>query len=397
LYSCVIVGRIDVGQEHSRRSEAFEFRAVDLRHAQRAAEIAGGEASGVDRRPDAITATAAITREQGLHAARRPDPGAVGVAAAMHQFLQQALVQKWEITRDHEYVLAGGPVDRGVDATDRPEIREAIGIDRHRHIREACGFRRDDEQLVCHPLQDVDLSNDDGIAADDETALVETAKAAGLATGQNGCGRRGAAHGTIMTEARIGRLVAAALHGAIAERLPQRLDFYETWLTSDGMRDGTIGLAPLSAVIGFLRTEGAAYDLVTARAGELAAVWSVASLSPASRHAIGWLPRPLRARAALRVAAAIIRHVQSTSRASMRMRRNRVRVEVVSSLFCSVREAGHLPLCAFYVALAVEVLRQFTIRAVGRAERCRAIEGGTCLVTLELTGAESAEPPAIAA
>ena len=72
-----------------------------------------------------------------------------------------------------------------------------------------------------------------------------------------------------MSEPRIGRVLVASLHQAIAEVLPSRLDFYENWLNVTGLREGTIGLAPLSAVLSFLRTEGDAYDRVTARAGEL--------------------------------------------------------------------------------------------------------------------------------
>jgi hypothetical protein len=200
-----------------------------------------------------------------------------------------------------------------------------------------------------------------------------------------------------MTEARIGRLLAACLHGAITERLPQRLEFYEHWLHSDGLRDGNIGHAPISAVLGFLRTEGPAYDEVTCRAGELAAVWTIASLPSSRRRAIGWLPRTWRARAALRIAAGIIRALQSSSRASTKVRRNAARVEVASSLFCVVREAQTTPLCSFYVAVAVESLRQFGIAAIGRTERCRAVGGSTCLVVIELQGAVTAPDPALAA
>ena len=50
-----------------------------------------------------------------------------------------------------------------------------------------------------------------------------------------------------MTEPRIGRFLVASLHQAIAELLPDRLEFYENWLTHHGLREGTIGLAPLHA------------------------------------------------------------------------------------------------------------------------------------------------------
>jgi hypothetical protein len=72
-------------------------------------------------------------------------------------------------------------------------------------------------------------------------------------------------------------------------------------------------------------------------------------------------------------------------------------VEVAASLFCAVRDKQRAPLCAFYVAVAVETLRQFGISAVGRTERCRAVEGSTCLVILELHDAETAADPAMAA
>jgi hypothetical protein len=200
-----------------------------------------------------------------------------------------------------------------------------------------------------------------------------------------------------MTEARVGRLLAACLHAAIAECLPQRIDFYEHWLSSDGLRDGNIGLAPITAVIGFLRTEGEAYDRVTSRAGALAAVWTVASLAPGRRRAIGWLPRRWRARAALGVAATIIRALLSTSRAPVRVRRRSARLEVVHSVFCGVREAPAAPLCAFYVALSIEALRQFGLEAVGRAARCRALGAARCLIELEIGDASVAVEPAIAA
>ena len=82
-----------------------------------------------------------------------------------------------------------------------------------------------------------------------------------------------------MRDAGIGRVLVAALHQGIADELPDRLEFYENWLNAEGLRNGTIGLAPLAAVLGFLRTEGDAYDSVTRRAGEYAADWTSARSS----------------------------------------------------------------------------------------------------------------------
>ena len=65
-----------------------------------------------------------------------------------------------------------------------------------------------------------------------------------------------------MTEAGIGRVLVASLHQAIADLLPGRLEFYENWLNPTGLRNGTIGLAPLHAVLSFLRQDDHVYPRV---------------------------------------------------------------------------------------------------------------------------------------
>ena len=101
-----------------------------------------------------------------------------------------------------------------------------------------------------------------------------------------------------MSEPRIGRVLVASLHQSIADNLPTRLEFYENWLSVTGLREGTIGLAPLSAVLSFLRSEGEAYPVIAARAGEYAADWTVRGLPAMERRLIAALPLSLRARAA---------------------------------------------------------------------------------------------------
>src|SRR5918994_7974118 len=97
-----------------------------------------------------------------------------------------------------------------------------------------------------------------------------------------------------MSEPRIGRVLVASLHQAIADVIPTRLEFYENWLNSSGLREGTIGLAPLSAVLSFLRTEGEAYNQITDRAGEYAADWTVSSMPALERRGVPGLPAKLR-------------------------------------------------------------------------------------------------------
>ena len=44
----------------------------------------------------------------------------------------------------------------------------------------------------------------------------------------------------MMSESRIGRVLVASLHQAIADLLPTRLEFYENWLNVAGLREGRL-------------------------------------------------------------------------------------------------------------------------------------------------------------
>ena len=139
----------------------------------------------------------------------------------------------------------------------------------------------DDQDVGGHARQLRDLALENRSPVDDERALVPPAETGGPAAGEN----RSTIHGLLdlivgMGEAGIGRVLVASLHQSIADLLPTRLTFYENWLNAEGLREGTIGLAPLYAVLSFLRQEGDAYDMITTRAGEYAAEWTVQSMPP---------------------------------------------------------------------------------------------------------------------
>src|SRR5213078_3577933 len=118
-----------------------------------------------------------------------------------------------------------------------------------------------------------------------------------------------------MRDAGVGRVLLASLHQGIADTLPNRLGFYEHWLTAEGLRDGSIGLAPLYAVLSFLRQEGDAYQLITTRAGEYAAEWTVESMSSMQQALIRSAPLWLRTRMLLRLARQLVRSSYQGSRA----------------------------------------------------------------------------------
>lgn len=200
-----------------------------------------------------------------------------------------------------------------------------------------------------------------------------------------------------MSEGHLGRLLPACLHQAISDVVPARLEYYEEWLSPDGLRDGNIGLAPVSAVIGFLRTEGETYHAVVARAGQLAASWSVATLPALQRRLAGSLPLAFRSRFALRVAKRIVQEVLPGSRPSMRLRRGKATVQVQSSVFCKVRESQPRPMCAFYAALVVETLRCFNVAAESKIESCQAVSRQPCVMSIQIVGATASAEPAMAA
>ena len=193
-----------------------------------------------------------------------------------------------------------------------------------------------------------------------------------------------------MSETRIGRVLVASLHQSIADLLPTRLEFYENWLNVAGLREGTIGLAPLTAVLSFLRTEGQAYNLITARAGDYAATWTFETVSPLERRIVHALPPGLRVRAALRTARRLVRATYPSSRAITSIKREIVTVELRGSLFCEVRETSLEPLCGFYASAIAGVLRLFDVPADARVIECRA--SGTrrgCVVSVTLPGRAS--------
>jgi len=187
-----------------------------------------------------------------------------------------------------------------------------------------------------------------------------------------------------MREAGVGRVLVASLHQSIADLLPTRLAFYENWLNAEGLRDGTIGLAPLYAVLSFLRQEGDAYEMITTRAGEYAAEWTVQSMPPFRRAAVNAAPVWLRSRLLLRLARELVRSSYTGSRAICRVRGRRMSLDVRASIFCTVREPASQPLCGFYAAAVTRLLTLFNLDARAEVVSCRGTGNPTCLLNVAM-------------
>jgi V4R domain len=193
-----------------------------------------------------------------------------------------------------------------------------------------------------------------------------------------------------MTEVTLGRLMAASLHQAIGDLLPSRLEFYETWLHSEGLWDGSIGPAPMLGVLGFLRTEEAGtYHQVVSRAGELAAEWTLLSMSSSGRRVVRPLPRWFRLRGALRAARDVAAGVNAGTRVTGRVRGGIVHMELTDSLFCTVRGQQTEPLCGFYQALFHHTFGAFGLPAVVTVRECRGMGRPRCVIEIDCDRGEA--------
>ena len=187
-----------------------------------------------------------------------------------------------------------------------------------------------------------------------------------------------------MREAGIGRVLVASLHQGIADILPTRLGFYENWLNAEGLREGTIGLAPLYAVLSFLRQEGDVYQMITTRAGEYAAEWTVASMPSFQRSLIKAAPAWMRTRLLLAMARRLVRNSYQGSRAIARLKKGAARIDVRASIFCTVREPVPHPLCGFYAAAFTRLMALFNLRARTEVVACRGTGEPTCVLRVAL-------------
>jgi bacteriochlorophyll 4-vinyl reductase len=189
-----------------------------------------------------------------------------------------------------------------------------------------------------------------------------------------------------MNEAGVGRVLPASLHQGIADLLPSRLDFYEEWLNPKAMRDGRIGLAPLAAVLSFLRREhDDAYQLVCARAGEYAAEWTFANLSGLRRWALRAMPRGLRLRLLGGVMQAMATGTYRDCRLRVRWNRQTGEVAIGGSLFCVVREPAGQPLCDYYCSAIQRLLTLAGTDATVTMEQCRATGAERCTMRVSVS------------
>ena len=284
----VVVRRVDVGEQPSggpnRATSPASSRPCAGRRPAPPAFSRPASIAPADRVPRACGGSrrAAARRRARVrtHAPSRP-------ARELDQPREQAGVEKRQVAGDDEHAV--GAPRRRAPCTMPPSAPASGDDDRRRRAgrgRRSGRRRRATTKIVAgDPLQDVHLSNDDGDGRSTTRRLLSrppnrrARPPARIAAAVVEVHPR-----AIMTEARIGRLLGACLHQAIVERCRSGSTSTSTGCDSEGLRDGSIGLAPMTAVLGFLRTEDALSTGVMARAGRLAAEWTVASHAAVRRR-----------------------------------------------------------------------------------------------------------------
>ena len=181
------------------------------------------------------------------------------------------------------------------------------------------------------------------------------------------------------TDDGIGRILVASLHHGIGDAMPMRLEYYEHWLGPMGLRDSRGGLAPLGAVLSFLRLEGqAVYDDVMTRAGRSSAEWhrhrrsrrdALARALPqrlapplrAGPHAAAWCGRP-------------------SIRRTPRCRRggDTRRVDIEGSVFCALRDPWPWPTCTYFRPPSSAMSSCAALRPRVAIDACRASGAAAC-------------------
>jgi hypothetical protein len=190
-----------------------------------------------------------------------------------------------------------------------------------------------------------------------------------------------------MTEARIGRLVVAALHESLATHLPFRVDFYEHWLQPPRLRSGSVGLASFLAVLSFLRQEGDVYDRIVSDAGQRAAEWVFADVSSFARYRWRWLSMPGRLRRAAKLVERLSADSSPEARCRVRWIAASGHLELQNSPFCNVRTRVTTPLCGFYAAAFVRFCALLNVGVDVRREACRAMATPVCTIAVRAAGA----------
>jgi hypothetical protein len=195
-----------------------------------------------------------------------------------------------------------------------------------------------------------------------------------------------------MGELRVGRVVVGALHQALVDHLPLRIEFYEGYLRPMRLREGRVGAASFLAALSFLRREGDEWEAVMARAGRIAAEWTFDGLPNLQRYWVRRLPASWRARRALRLARELVAETIPASHATGTLSHGLGVLEIQGSAFCDARERARAPRCRFYGAALERFCGLLDMEVRVDWDGCRAMGHRSCSLHFRVPGLAPAAP-----
>ena len=287
-------------------------------------------------------------------------------------------------------------VDGGLERRVQPAQRAAVddvGDDLESQVRQRRGLDGDDPGHDPDRREHRQLALDDRHAAHLQQRLGAAAEPAGPSPGENGR-RPGARHASgyatrMTTDASddgIGRLLVASLHQAIGDAMPMRLEYYEHWLGPMGLRDRRGGLAPLNAVLSFLRQEGQpVYDDIMTRAGRASAEWHHLRRPAGAAAGPGAAAQPRRRATRSGGGNAWCGRPSSRPAPGSSARRGRGEVEISGSVFCTLRDPWPWPTCTYFASAIQRHLELCGSPAAVRIEACRAAGADPCRLAVDFT------------
>ena len=187
-----------------------------------------------------------------------------------------------------------------------------------------------------------------------------------------------------MRDAGIGRVLVAALHQGIADELPDRLEFYENWLNPQGLRNGTIGLAPLGARARIPAHGGRRVRSRDAPRGRIRGGLDVEELPPGYGGCIARVAALLRRTLAMRVARNLVQRPTAAAARRRASGGDAAKWKSAARFSAGVRGRSERPLCLFYAAAVARVLRLLEVEAAAAVTSCQAEGDRVCHVDVQL-------------
>jgi hypothetical protein len=194
LYSCVIVGRIEVREHLRAGAEPDQLRLVEPRDPQDLLQISDAAFALCEAVLNEPVHAPVVTRDEGFRPTGTANPRGVMPGDQGDEPAHHGDFEKGEIAGDDEDPLGMSDGERGMQPAESTAPGHDVRVNRHVEIGKSTVSRPDDEDLAGDLLQNVELAGDDGAAADDEPAFVQAAEPARMTARENRGGRVGMCH-----------------------------------------------------------------------------------------------------------------------------------------------------------------------------------------------------------